>query len=500
MIYTNNIKTRQPFCPSCTPFVIEGTSELENKLSMIEENLKLIRRKCSPSHAEFASLVQGLVFVVLAQSTSTLCNIADDIHDKVVGKPAIGKTKVKAGQGDFQSILFWTNEQAQIMLTEQQFVFFISPWSTGKTLCMKERAVMWATQNPTEKLFFVVVRKVKAELTSLLEMELKYFFHQQHNLQNVEVLGLPTTPKDTQISLVNLIYTFDTYGLSLLFEEVTPNAEETLSSLRKEVTTRPTCSLMVDELILPGESKEKKQFTRELEQLQNYFEAQSCKPPLWIACAGVEWGKAEHFEPSYLTSILPTAFHLPLMDMPLRNTKQTLAMAGLEENKDIKILSSYSSSTKTKPIYKIPDHLMTGVEGKEFFVDDKYDEEEVVGAVNVATKEVFRRTGGAGFPLLCGDYVYGSTISAVKRGVERAGATTLVYSTYSTECWSEVEVEQWLRRRRSGEEERVLIADPQVSRGWEASHLLVVDLKGGYGLENLVMRTVGYCALVKPAP
>ena len=54
-----------------------------------------------------------------------------------------------------------------------------------------------------------------------------------------------------------------------------------------------------------------------------------------------------------------------------------------------------------------------------------------------------------------------------------------------------------MRKRRSGEEERVLIADHLVSRGWECSHILVVDLFGRGGLENLVMRTVGYCALVK---
>ena len=57
-------------------------------------------------------------------------------------------------------------------------------------------------------------------------------------------------------------------------------------------------------------------------------------------------------------------------------------------------------------------------------------------------------------------------------------------------------MEEWLRRRRSGEEKRVLIADQNVSRGWEASHILVVELYES-GLENLVMRTVGFCALVK---
>ena len=81
--------------------------------------------------------------------------------------------------------------------------------------------------------------------------------------------------------------------------------------------------------------------------------------------------------------------------------------------------------------------------------------------------------------------------------MERAGATALVYHGFlPKESCSEVEVEEWIRKRRSGEEERVLIADQDVSRGWECSHVLVVDLRGN-GLENLVMRTVGYCALVK---
>merc|ERR1719336_3176779 len=110
---------------------------------------------------------------------------------------------------------------------------------------------------------------------------------------------------------------------------------------------------MVDELVIPGafmdQEKTKRlheQFTKELAQLQNHFEAQPAKPPLWIACAGIEHGKAEHFERSYVTSILPPAFHLPEMDVPLRNTKQTLAMAGLEGNKGVTYLGD-RSLTKT---------------------------------------------------------------------------------------------------------------------------------------------------------
>ena len=43
----------------------------------------------------------------------------------------------------------------------------------------------------------------------------------------------------------------------------------------------------------------------------------------------------------------------------------------------------------------------------------------------------------------------------------------------------------------------VLIADQDVSVSWECSHVPVIDLGGGCDLVNLVMRRVGYCALVK---
>ena len=151
------------------------------------------------------------------------------------------------------------------MLTDKQFVFFNGPWSTGKTLLMREKAVMWAKQNPTVKLVFVVVREDAVNLTSLLEMELKYFFHQQHNLQNVEVLDLLTSPTNA------------------------------LRSLLREATTRPPGSWMVDELIMP-EPEDHQQWAKDLEQLQNHIEAQPGKPHLWIACAGIDGGEAEHFE------------------------------------------------------------------------------------------------------------------------------------------------------------------------------------------------------------
>ena len=160
-------------------------------------------------------------------------------------------------------------------------------------------------------------------------------------------------------------------------------------------------------------------------------------------------------------------------------------MAGLEGNTDIKALNYFGLSYKTNPIYNIPAQMIAGVEGKQFLVNNIDDADELESVVEAACKEVLGRTGGAG-----------SRIRIVKRGVERAGAKVLFYHGASKESCSEAKVGEWSKRRRSGEEERVLFLDPDVIRGWEASHLLVVSLFGS-GLENLVMRAVGYCALVK---
>ena len=357
------------------------------------------------------SLVKGLVFVVLSQPISTHCTIVSDIHDKVVGKPALGKTKAKAGQGDFQSIVFWTNKQAQIMLCDIYSVFFIGPWSIGKTLLMREKAVMWARENRAEKLVFVVVRDENASRTSLLEIELRFFFRDQHNLPNIEVLGLPSFPKNT------------------------------LTILLKEATKRSASSWMVDELIMPH-PKYHQQWAQDLQKLQNL-----AQPHLWIACAGIIDGKHEHFKRSYLTSVLPSDFHIPEMDMPLRNTKETLAMAGLESNTQVKSLAFGALSTKTNPVYKIPKQLIAGVKGNEFLVNNVNDHDELARVVEVACQEVLRRTGGTGFPVLSNVFD-DSKISTVMRDLHRAGASALVYVPNTKHCCTETEVEEWLRERR----------------------------------------------------
>ena len=343
---------------------------------------------------------------------------------------------------------------------------------------MRERAVRWAKKYPASNLYFAVVRMEEAEQTSLLEMELEYFFHEMHKLSNVTVLGLPTAPEDT------------------------------LKSLFQEATTRAPGSWMVDELIMPN-PKEHQQWAEDLQRLQNYMTVQIDRPLLWIAMAAVVTGKAEHFKRSYLTHLLPPVFHIPEMNMPLRSTKRVLETAQLGSQTNIKGLGSGGASyyPKSNPEYTVPPQLMAGPECDHFLLNNTTlgqtsDIEELENVVEAASKELLRRTGGAGFPILFD--TYGSEASArldwtggVKRGVERSGATVLIYHKKMQSC-SENEVREWLKRKKSGEEERCLLLDEWNCRGWESSHVLVVAFYGNYhdGWENLVMRTVGYCALV----
>merc|ERR1712173_377284 len=102
------------------------------------------------------------------------------MHAKMEGKhDKNNPKKTKVGQGDYKSIIFWTNEQSKVMMWDQQFVVFIFPWSTGKTICQREKAMIWATDNPSENLYFCVVRTASVKNSPLLEMELKQYF-QEH--------------------------------------------------------------------------------------------------------------------------------------------------------------------------------------------------------------------------------------------------------------------------------------------------------------------------------
>ena len=76
------------------------------------------------------------------------------------------------------------------------------------------------------------------------------------------------------------------------------------------------------------------------------------------------------------------------------------------------------------------------------------------------------------------------------------GASSLLYTCDGREKneATEAEVEKWVSRWKRGDETRILLTDQEISRGWEAKELVVI---GKIDPENLVMRTCGFCFLVK---
>ena len=60
-------------------------------------------------------------------------------------------------------------------------VSFVSPVElklAGKTICQRAKARMWATDNPSKKLFFCVVRESYTANATLLALELRLYFRE----------------------------------------------------------------------------------------------------------------------------------------------------------------------------------------------------------------------------------------------------------------------------------------------------------------------------------
>ena len=121
------------------------------------------------------------------------------------------------------------------------------------------------------------------------------------------------------------------------------------------------------------------------------------------------------------------------------------------------------------------------------------DDAAIERAVEEGCKEILERTGGKGFPVLVGSH---SKQSIVVAAAQRVVGAALLYTKDGREKneATEAEVEKWVRRWKRGEETRVLLTDEYLSRGWECKETLVVS---DSHIENLVMRTCGFCFLVK---
>ena len=131
-------------------------------------------------------------------------------------------------------------------------------------------------------------------------MDLKQYF-QENNAQNVTVLDLPSSPY------------------------------KTMSELHKKMLSMPAGSWMIDELCMPYPNDHTK-WAGELQKMRSHMAVQPGQYMLWISIAGIFRGKPEHFKHNYLAPLMP-GFHVPVMEFPLRNTKEVIKLAGLGSNK-----------------------------------------------------------------------------------------------------------------------------------------------------------------------
>merc|ERR1719312_1316004 len=161
MHFKNN-KSKLHICEDCKSNIIFSPEDLITKLKELYETTQ-----ATPNHDEYKEVVKKVAFSLLSQDIGTPCTITSMVDNKVVGKGD------KQGQGDIKSVLFWTPNQADLILGYYSLVLFLSSWSTGKTLCMREKAKKCAADNQE---VIVCVARYDCDKKTLLEMELEREF------------------------------------------------------------------------------------------------------------------------------------------------------------------------------------------------------------------------------------------------------------------------------------------------------------------------------------
>ena len=362
-------------CEECEKNIIFTEEDLHTMLSELYTT-----NQADPNHDEYKTVVKRIAFSLLSQDIGTPCTIASMVDNKVVGRGD------KQGQGDFKSFLFWSLDQANLILIHYYFVLFTSSWSTGKTLCMREKAKRCAVERPGEEIFFIVCRYNCGKKT-LLEMELEQQFS---NINSIKVINFNLKKSD----LTDL-------GPRLL-------------SL---VKSNPEAAFFVDEAVLPGDMLSS--LSKDLSQLVNTLTTGGGM--LWMSIAGYEGGIPDM---STIQSSF-SMFHLPVMSIPLRSTRQVLAMAGMEGGSSSHNLA-VAETFQTSASYTLPPLLLPGLPGTVVRVKEKNNKEEVVEAVKAAREKMTLRIGVRGVLVLCNSYGDSDIFSLVREGLLSARLTKVV--------------------------------------------------------------------------
>ena len=109
--------------------------------------------------------------------------------------------------------------------------------------------------------------------------------------------------------------------------------------------------------------------------------------------------------------------------------------------------------------------------------------------------------GHKGVPVLCGNLNTGDKYPWILEGLAEARPRShpLLYKVLDVKGQSqasEVEVAEWLHRMDKGLQEEDMVTDANLSRGWEAQYVLVIDVIGKYW-QNLVVRAMAHAVVVR---
>ena len=279
-----------------------------------------------------------------------------------------------------------------------------------------------------------------------------------------------------------------------------------------------------DEVILPGEH-EHKNFAGKLTDLVRDMKTQGKR--LWLTVAGM--GHPVNLDPSYMKDFLfalkgrkgkgkqVAEIHFPDLEVPLRSCLSVLEEAGLRSgaSKTVGVTSGYGG--KTNVSYKIPPNLIEGTPCVQLQIQS---EEERVETVTKAREMMRQRLGNRGVTILLTkaiDFSQKESVIKLKNLLQGLNGTSPpichlshppIKNTEHRELVedlgdivdngeAEVKVVDCLKRREAGEEERDLVVDLEVARGWEVDAALVVVDKESKNWENAVMRVVSYVVVLQ---
>ena len=491
--YEEELERGRAICSKCDPFAIKGEKEVSAKLSQLSSTVQDLLRKergslqTNQEDEEYKKIVRTLLFLISAKPSPTPCLLQKEVYTKIVGEKGVGGKKDKIGQGSLSSVMFWTSAQAEIMFNpDLQFVVFLGPWSVGKTLCMREKARQLALEDPNATINFCILVSDIAN-DSLLYLATKALMS---DLPNVLVSSLSTTDNN-------------------LMNDLKTKVESSLGDW------------FFDEVMLPGEY-EHKNVASQLTDLVKRMKNEGRR--LWITVAGM--GNPANLDPEYLKNFLfalkgrkgkgkkVAEIHLPDLVVPLRSCLSVLEQAGLKSgaSKTVGVSSGYGGQANVA--YRITPNLMEGTPSTQL---ENKSRGERVEMVTKARDMMRLRMGERGVPVLLSKsltFCDKEDMEQLKDILVGLGGTSKTLCNLSHPPIKDmqivenlcdivetgeagVKVVDWLERREKGEEERDMVTDLDVARGWEVDAAIVIVSKENKTWENAVMRVVSHVIVIR---